>query len=131
MKVFVNYRNGGYSGGMILVAANSAEEAHEAFHKDEQCRWMFTVWSDEYYYREGWKLMPMLEANVDKRKCLQRQDIRNDYERDIQIPCKEISGMYSDWNRKRRNSHLIGVLVEYSAKGVLLLCDGMAYRDCI
>lgn len=78
MKVWVNYRNGGYSGGMILVAANFAEEAHEAFHKDEKCSHMFTVWnepngvyvSDEYYYRDGWKLMPMLEANVDKPQVL-------------------------------------------------------------
>lgn len=30
MKVWINYRSGGYSGGMILVAANSAEEAHDA-----------------------------------------------------------------------------------------------------
>ena len=40
MKVWVNYRSGVYSGGMILVAANSAEEAHEAFHADERLDYM-------------------------------------------------------------------------------------------
>lgn len=78
MKVWANYRNGGYSGGMILVAANSAEEAHDAFHKDENYSYMFSVWnepngvyvSDEYYYRDGWKQLPMLEANVDKPQVL-------------------------------------------------------------
>lgn len=73
MKVFVNYRDGGYSGGMILVAANSAEEAHKVFHEDERFDYMWTDWSwenppyisDEYYRPDGWKEKPMLEAHVD------------------------------------------------------------------
>lgn len=28
MKVYINHRTGGYSGGLIIVAANSPEEAH-------------------------------------------------------------------------------------------------------
>lgn len=79
MKVWVNYRDdGGYSGGMILVAANSAEEAHTVFHADERLGYMWTYWSwedppyisDEYYKPDGWKLMPLLEANVDKPQVL-------------------------------------------------------------
>lgn len=78
MKVWANYRNGGYSGGMILVAANSAEDAHEVFHADERYCRMWTTYnepngvyvSDEYYSRDGWELMPTLEANVDKPQVL-------------------------------------------------------------
>ena len=33
MKVFINVRSGSYSGGMILVAANTKEEAIKAFRK--------------------------------------------------------------------------------------------------
>lgn len=29
MKVWINKRQGDYTGGLLLVAANSAEEAHE------------------------------------------------------------------------------------------------------
>ena len=78
MKVFANYRDGGYSGGMILVAANSAEEAHKAFHDDEKLKWMWDniSWEnppyveDNYYHPYGWKEMPMLEAHVDKPQVL-------------------------------------------------------------
>lgn len=78
MKVWVNHRRGGYSGGMMLVAANTAEEAHEVFHADERFNYMWTDWSledptcisDEYYEPDGWKLMPLLEANVDKPQVL-------------------------------------------------------------
>lgn len=79
MKVWINKRSGGYSGGMILVAANSAEEAHKAFHDDPYLKWMWNDISreepprtDDYYYQlEGWEEMPMLEANVDKPQVLE------------------------------------------------------------
>lgn len=78
MKVFVNYRDGGYSGGMILVAANSAEEAHKVFHADEYLYWMWddVNWEnppyveDHYYLPDGWKEIPMLEAHVDTPQVL-------------------------------------------------------------
>ena len=78
MKVFANYRSGGYSGGVILVAANSAEEAHKAFHENEYLKWMWNDinWEnppyveDLYYKPDGWKEMPMLEAHVDKPQVL-------------------------------------------------------------
>lgn len=78
MKVWINKRCGGYSGGMILVAANSAEEAHKAFHADPNLDWMWgdITWEtppyvEEYYYLpENWEEMPMLEANVDTPQVL-------------------------------------------------------------
>lgn len=62
MKVFVNKRNGGYSGGMILVAANSAEEAHKAFHADENYDGMEI---DYYYQRNGWKEVEGLTCDTE------------------------------------------------------------------
>lgn len=78
MKVWINRRFGGCSGGMILVAANSAEEAHKAFHDDPDFKWMWTDISreapprtDDYYYQpECWEEMPMLEAHVDTPQVL-------------------------------------------------------------
>lgn len=78
MKVYVNYRDGSYSGGMMLVAANSAEEAHKTFHADKRFGYMWDVWSwedppyvlDEYYKPDNWELIPMLEAHVDKPQVL-------------------------------------------------------------
>lgn len=78
MKVFANYRERGYSGGIILVAANSAEEAHEVFHSDDNYTWMWdnVTWEtppyveDFYYHPDGWKEMPMLEAHVDTPQVL-------------------------------------------------------------
>lgn len=78
MKVFANYRDVGYSGGMILVAANSAEEAHKAFHDDKRFDYMWTDWNweeppyveDYYYTPDRWKEMPMLEAHVDAPQVL-------------------------------------------------------------
>lgn len=70
MKVWINYRDAPYSVGMILVAANSAEEAHKTFHADEIFGYMWSDWSDaidDFYYKpNNWELIPMLEANVDK-----------------------------------------------------------------
>ena len=40
MKVFINVRRGSYSGGMILVAANTKEEAIKAFREDKDYDWM-------------------------------------------------------------------------------------------
>uniref|UniRef100_A0AAU8AWF0 Uncharacterized protein n=1 Tax=Dulem virus 40 TaxID=3145758 RepID=A0AAU8AWF0_9CAUD len=78
MKVWINKRTGDYSGGMILVAANSADEAHMVFHSDPKFDWMWynITWEtppyvdDSYYQPENWEEMPMLEANVDKPQVL-------------------------------------------------------------
>lgn len=78
MKVWINRRTGGYSGGMILVAANSAEEAHKVFHSDPDLNWMWDniTWEtppyveDNYYQPENWEEMSMLQSNVDKPQVL-------------------------------------------------------------
>ena len=65
MKVFMNKRKGGYSGGMILVAANSAEEAHETFHNDCDFLYMWTeldgTITDFYYQPIDWEEVSNLE----------------------------------------------------------------------
>ena len=65
MKVFMQKRQGGYSGGMILVAANSEEEAHKVFHQDKDLAYMWDAYCDgtvcDYYYKPGdWKEVPNL-----------------------------------------------------------------------
>lgn len=47
MKVWMNKRTGGYSGGMILVAANSKEEAQKMIECDE--------WLCYCYLPEKWE----------------------------------------------------------------------------
>lgn len=77
MKVFGAKRTGGYSGGVIMVAAHSLEEAIKVAATNEQTRWMFD-WIDEegkwayegapgarmvsdYYPYENWQEFPQLE----------------------------------------------------------------------
>ena len=69
MKVWVNHRIGKYGGGMILVAANSAEEAHKVFHEDPD---FFYMWQyiesedkivDNYYKKENWREIPTLVSH--------------------------------------------------------------------
>lgn len=73
MKVFMCQRQGGYSGGLAVVAANSAEEAFKTFFEDEDYDWMvdkftddFTKWRSDYYPIEEWFECKVLTANVDK-----------------------------------------------------------------
>lgn len=70
MKVFVNKRTGSYSGGMILVAANSKEEAHEVFHEDDDYSWMWTtdydgMEIDYYYQKENWQEVEGMNCDTD------------------------------------------------------------------
>lgn len=69
MKVWINKRTGGYSGGMILVAANNKEEAHEVFHADAHFAsyWdtMDGVTCDSHYLPGNWEVVPELEYNGD------------------------------------------------------------------
>lgn len=48
MKVWINKRTGGYSGGLLLVAANSAQEAHELCLNSEKMEHFYWEW----YYGE-------------------------------------------------------------------------------
>lgn len=83
MKVFMCQRQGGYSGGLAVVAANSKEEAFKTFFEDEDYDWMVnkwthtdehtevytddsTKWRSDYYPIEKWFECKVLTANVDK-----------------------------------------------------------------
>lgn len=71
MKVFANRLHGGYQSGLILVAANTVEEAIETFHSTVELSYMFSKYSDgkfeEFYYqKDGWHELPKLTANVAK-----------------------------------------------------------------
>lgn len=77
MKVWINKYTGSYGGGMIIVAANSAEEAHKTFHKDEKFRWLWDGngylddeceidnEEDYYYLHSTWHCLENVIANVD------------------------------------------------------------------
>ena len=84
MKVFGCKRSGGYSGGLIIVAANSLDEAFETFAKDDKYEWMID-WFDfdagkiiedatkvdsNTYPRDDWYEIPELVANVDSPRVI-------------------------------------------------------------
>ena len=75
MKVFMCHRQGGYSGGLAVVAANSKKEAFKTFFEDKENEWMvnkwthtddYTKWRSYYYPLEKWFECKELTANVDK-----------------------------------------------------------------
>ena len=49
MKVWMNKRQGDYTGGLLLVAANSAEEAHKLCLNSENMGYIY--WEDGYEYK--------------------------------------------------------------------------------
>lgn len=84
MKVFGCKRSGGYSGGLIIVAANSLDEAFETFAKDNRHEWMIE-WFDfdtssviedvakvdsNTYPRDDWFEIKELVANVDSPRII-------------------------------------------------------------
>lgn len=84
MKVFGCKRSGGYSGGLIIVAANSLDEAFETFAKNGRYEWMIK-WFDfdtskiiedvtkvdsNTYPRDDWFEIPELVANVDSPRVI-------------------------------------------------------------
>lgn len=80
MKVFMCKRQGGYSGGLAVVAANCVEEAFKIFFEDDDYDWMVekydmdtyeytddsTKWRSDYYPIKKWFECKVLTANVDK-----------------------------------------------------------------
>lgn len=80
MKVFMCQRQGGYSGGLAVVAANNAKEAFRTFFENDDYDWMvdkydvdayeFTddcsKWHSDYYPIGEWFECKILTANVDK-----------------------------------------------------------------
>lgn len=79
MKVFMCIRQGGYSGGLAIVAANSREEAFKTFFEDDRYLYLVdkydldtfewlgdaTQWRSSYYPLEMWFECKHLTANVD------------------------------------------------------------------
>lgn len=84
MKVFGCKRTGSYSGGLIIVAANSLNEAFETFAKDKKYKWMIdgyniqikdftediTIVDSDIYPRDDWFEITELVANVDSPRVL-------------------------------------------------------------
>lgn len=82
MKVFACKRQGSYSGGLILVAAPTKEEAFSAFAHDKRAHWMVDFydaegnWADkndenaiirsEIYPLEKWYEVECLTAQVSE-----------------------------------------------------------------
>lgn len=65
MKVYINHRTGVYSGGLIVVAANSPEEAHGTMFKDLHCEY------DSMQYKfENWEELQGVSYDGDKPKVL-------------------------------------------------------------
>lgn len=74
MKVFMNKRQGDYTGGLLIVAANSAREAHELCLNSDELEDAY--WENGYEYEtnsrikmpayncykwDGWQEVPNLE----------------------------------------------------------------------
>ena len=70
MKVFGCTREGSYTGGIILVAANSIEEALEVYRNDSDYDYQWYEYEegkiDLYYEPKRWKEYPQLIYNGDK-----------------------------------------------------------------
>ena len=76
MKVFINKRTGGYCGGLAVVAANNAEEAHRVYcfndplteyynQEGDSCRQEDSIAFSNYYYNsEDWEEVPCLTADI-------------------------------------------------------------------
>ena len=78
MKVFMCKRDGGYSGGLAVVAANTKDEAFEVFHSSKVYEYMVDHSDCEtghytedlsrcnslYYRREDWFEVPILTADT-------------------------------------------------------------------
>ena len=70
MKVFMNKRQGDYTGGLLLVAANSAQEAHELCVNSKKMWRIYWVDYmsenrdktpiDDFYKWDGWEEIPNL-----------------------------------------------------------------------
>lgn len=59
MPVFANKQTANYSGGMCIVAARSAEEAHEVIAKYED------GWFCDDYKKDNWKQVPNVYCETD------------------------------------------------------------------
>lgn len=65
MKVWINKTSYPYSGGLAIVAANSAEEAHGILVKE--------ICHHDFYASDTWEEAKLLSANTDA-PCLIAED---------------------------------------------------------
>lgn len=85
MNVYVCRFTGGYCGGLIVVAANSEDEAYRIIKEDNDLCWLFDCVDDngnyieniddwkEYfscYHRKDFRLLKGVTANVKRPKIL-------------------------------------------------------------
>ena len=61
MEVYINKRRGGYSGGLIVVAANSPQEAHGVMCDSERGDYFA-----DYYEAADWQLLDNVVAYVQQ-----------------------------------------------------------------
>lgn len=87
MKVFACKRQGSYSGGLILVAANNKEEAFSVFAHNRKFDWMIqsydaeggyadvdderAIISSDYYPLEKWYEVECLTAQVSEPQIIE------------------------------------------------------------
>lgn len=70
MKVYVCRFTGGYCGGLVVVAANSEDEAYRILKNDNDLCWLFDCLDDDGNYIENiddWK---------EYSRCYHRKDFR-------------------------------------------------------
>lgn len=60
MDVYINKRTGGYAGGLIVVAANSPEEAHGVMCASSRGDIL-----ENHYEAAGWEQLDDVVANVE------------------------------------------------------------------
>ena len=70
MNVYVCEFRGGYCGGLIVIAANSEDEAYRIMKYDNDFCWLFDCVDDDGHYTENkddWK---------EESRCYHREDFR-------------------------------------------------------
>ena len=68
MKVFINRAVGDYCGGLVIVAANSKEEAHGTLmsrHNNEPDKQWLHSYYDDIYKSDNWQLIAGLKYDSD------------------------------------------------------------------
>ena len=84
MKIYICHRReGSYSGGLAIVAANSPQEAFEVFHKDSNFLYMIECMDENgdytdditkvdswHYKKANWVELANVVANVDTPQVL-------------------------------------------------------------
>lgn len=85
VKVYVCRFSGGYCGGLVVVAADSADEAYKVVKNDNDLYWLFNCVDDDgnfieniddreegthCYHRDGFYLLKGVTADVERPQIL-------------------------------------------------------------